>query len=384
MFDYQFNEEQLMVKSMVQKFVNEKIIPQASVIDKKDEFPWELFKEAAQLGLYSIELPAEYGGLEDPIASVIVFEEVARHSVSFANIINSVSMHLYCMDKFGTQEQKEKYIPKLASGELVGSFAVTEPDAGSDVSSMQTNAVKTKDGYIINGQKRFITFGPISDFTIVFCVTGKKEKGPEVTAFIVEKDRPGCIVGHKEKKLGQRGVPVSDLYFENCFVPDSNMLGQKGEGFRIALSSLDGGRINIAAVAVGLMQEALDISATYALERKQFNRPIGKFQLIQQILVEMACDLQASRNFVYQAAYKKSRNEKYTKEAAMAKYFATEAAMKHMSNAIQILGGYGYMEDYPLERMFRDAKLCQIYEGTNQIQQIVIAREILNEYMKSN
>lgn len=379
--EFELSEEQKMMRQTVRNFAEKVVKPRAAEIDETDEFPMDIFKEAGKLGLLSINYPEEYGGSgADSISSVLASIELGRVSAAVANICSSVRHHLFCIYNYGTEEQKKKYMPGMASGEIIGSFALTENNAGSDAASIKTQARLDGDHYILNGNKTFITLGPLADFTIVFAVTDQTKKAKGISAFIVEKGTPGFSVGKKERKMGQKGNPVSELIFSDCRIPKNNMLGAEGEGLKIALHSLDSGRIEVAALAVGLIQAALEESVAYAENRIQFGQKISNFQLIQALLAEMAADLDAASLLTYRAAYLKDSGRPFTREAAIAKWFATEAAMKHTTNAIQIHGGYGYCKDYPVERYFRDAKLTQIFEGTNQIQQIVIAREVIKQW----
>ncbi|MDQ0155009.1 acyl-CoA dehydrogenase family protein [Robertmurraya andreesenii] len=380
---FEFTEEQLMMQQMVRNFAEEVVKPRASDIDVTDEFPMDIFKQAGKLGLLAINFPERYGGSgADTTSAVLASIEIAKASAAVANICSSIRHHLFCLYHYGTEEQKEKYMPAMAKGELIGSFSLSEPGSGSDASSIKTSAKIDGDEYVINGNKIWITMGNVADFSIVFAVTDPTKRSKGITAFIVDKDTPGFSVGKREQKLGQKGNPVCELIFENVRIPKSNMLGKEGEGIKIALHSLDSGRIEVAALAVGLMQAALEDSVNYAEKRTQFGQKISNFQLIQAMISEMATDLDAASLLTYRAAYLKDRGGKFTKEASMAKWFATEAVMKHTTNAIQIHGGYGYCKDYNVERYFRDAKLTQIFEGTNQIQQIVIAREVLKQWSK--
>ncbi|MEW9673013.1 acyl-CoA dehydrogenase family protein [Ammoniphilus sp. 3BR4] len=381
--EFEFSEEQILMRQTVRSFAEKMIKPRAAEIDETDEFPKDIFREAGKLGLLAINYPEEYGGSgADSISTVLASIELGRVSAAIANICSSVRHHLFILNHYATPEQKEKFMPGMASGEIIGSFALTESNAGSDATGIKTTAKLDGDHYIINGNKTFITLGPVADFTIVFAVTDPTKGSKGITAFIVEKETPGFSVGKKEKKLGQKGNPVSDLIFSDCRVPKSNMVGEEGQGIKIALHSLDSGRIEVAALAVGLMQAALEDSVAYAENRVQFGQKISKFQLIQAMIAEMATDLDAASLLTYRAAKIKDSGKPFTREASMAKWFATEAVMKHTTNAIQIHGGYGYCQDYSVERYFRDAKLTQIFEGTNQIQQIVIAREVIKQWAK--
>ena len=375
---FDLSEEQKMMRKTVRDFAEREVLPRAAEIDEADEFPRDIFRKAADLGLLAVTLPEEHGGAgADAICSAIASEELGRSSAAVSHICSSVKHHLFCLYHYGTEAQKRKYLGPLARGEIIGSFALTETNAGSDAAGIAATAILDGDSYVINGNKMFITLGPLADLSIVFAFTDKSKGTKGISAFIVEKGTSGFAVGKKEKKLGQRGNPVSELIFTDCRVSRENLLGAEGQGLKIALHSLDSGRIEIAALACGLIRAALEASVSYAKKRVQFGQPVANFQLIQSMIAGMASDLEAARLLTYQAAYLNDQGRPFTREAAIAKRFATEAAMKHTTNAIQIHGGYGYCQDYPVERFFRDAKLTQIYEGTNQIQELVIAREVL-------
>jgi alkylation response protein AidB-like acyl-CoA dehydrogenase len=382
--EFNLTEEQRLIHQMVKNFAEEVVKARAAEIDETDEFPMDIFKQAGELGLLAINYPEEYGGSgADSVSAVLASIELGRASAAVANICSSVRHHLFCLYHYGTEEQKMKYMPKMASGEMIGSFSLSESGTGSDASGIKTRAKLKGDHYVINGSKTWITLGPEADFTIVFAVTDQTKGSKGITAFIVEKGTPGFSVGKTEKKLGQKGNHVSELIFSDVRVPVSNRLGEEGQGLKIALHSLDSGRVEVAALACGLMTAALEDSVAYAEGRVQFGQKISDFQLIQAMIAQMSADLEASKLLTYQAAVLKDSGQKFTKEASIAKWFATEAAMKHTTNAVQIHGGYGYCKDYPVERYFRDAKLTQIFEGTNQIQQIVIARETIKALVKA-
>lgn len=378
--DFQYTSEQEMTRKMVREFTDKVVIPRAQEIDEKDEFPFDIYKAMADLNLFDIEVSPEFGGPGmDSICGVISIEELARGSVAVANMCSSTRQHLFILENFGAPEQQKGLMPRIARGELIGSFALTEPDAGSDASRVQTRAVVDGDHYVINGSKMFITMAPVADFSIVIAVTDKEKGTRGMSAILVDLKQPGVTVGKPERKLGHHGQPTAEIHFEDVRVPRTNLVGKEGEGYKIALSSLDGARLCAGAIATGAMVAAYEASVNYAKQRVQFGKPIAEFQAIQWMLVDMAMDIEISRLLLYRAATIKDTGARYTREAAMAKLYATDAAMKNTTNAIQIHGGYGYMKDYPVERYFRDVKLTQIYDGTNQIQRLVLARYILGD-----
>ena len=375
----ELNDQQKMIQKMVSEFAEKEIGPIAAELDKTEEYPTKTLEKMAKLGLLGTIIPSEYGGAGlDTISYVIVVEEISRKCAS-TGVITSVHNSLvgWPIMKYGTEEQKKKYLPPLAKGEKIGAFAATEPNAGSDLGAMQTTAVLKGDKYIINGDKTFITSGSEAGIIIIFAVTDKSAGPKGISAFIVENTFKGFKVGSIYEKLGITASKTSELIFEDMEVPKENLLGKEGEGFKIALSTLDGGRIGIAAQAVGIAQAALDESIEYSKQRQQFGRPIAKFQAIQWMIADMATRIEASRYLVYNAAYSKDLGEHISKEAAMAKLFASETAMEAVIKAVQIHGGYGYTKEYTVERLFRDAKITEIYEGTSEVQRMVIAASLL-------
>ena len=377
--EFELNEEQRMIRKMVRDFAEKEIAPKAAELDETKEFPWETIRKMADLGLLGLPVPEEYGGSgSDTISYAIAVEEIARAcgstAITMASHTSLVATPLY---QFGTEEQKRKYLVPLATGETLGAFGLTEPGAGSDAGATQTKAVLDGDHWVINGQKNFITNGSIAGNMIITALT-EPEKGTRgISSFIVEKDSPGFRPGRDEDKMGLRASVTSQLFFEDCRVPRENLLGKPGEGFKQFLATLDGGRISIAAMALGLGQAALDAAIVYSKERVQFGQPIANFQAIQWMLADSATELEAARLLTYQAAYVKDKKVRFTREAAMAKLFAAVAAEKACFNAVQIHGGYGYTRDYPVERYYRDNRLTSIGEGTNEIQRLVIARQLL-------
>lgn len=376
--DFELTEEHRDVQAMARDFARNELEPVAEKLDEAEEFAWDNFKWMAKLGFTGMTLPPEYGGSGfGELSLAIAVEEIARACASTADILDA---HLVLgagpIYREGNEGQKKKYLPLLARGEKVGAYAVTEPDAGSDIGSIKTKAVKDGDHYVLNGQKTFITNGNVCDIVIVFAnIPELGQRG--MTAFIVEEGTPGFSKGNKFRKLGMRAATNAELFFEDCRIPAANLLGQEGKGMKIALSGLDYGRIGIGAQAVGITQTVLDRSVQYSKERVQFGAPIAKNQAISWKLADMATELEAARLLVYRAAYLADQGKPFTKNAAMAKLYASELAMKASTWGIQIFGGYGYMMEYPMQRYFRDAKLTEIYEGTSEIQRLVIARSVL-------
>ena len=364
---------------MVKEFAEKEIAPIAAELDQKEEYPIKILEKMAKLGLLGTIIPTQYSGAGlDTISYAIVVEEISRKCAS-TGVITSVhnSLVAWPIMKYGTEEQKKKYLPLLATGKKIGAFAGTEPNAGSDLGAMQTSAVLKDNKYIINGDKTFITSGSEAGIIIVFAVTDKKLGSKGISTFIVESDMKGFKVGSIYEKLGINASKTAELIFENLEVPKENLLGQEGDGFKIALSTLDGGRIGIAAQAVGIAQAALDESIEYSKQRQQFGRPLAKFQAIQWMIADMATNIEAARFLVYNAAYVKDKGERFSKEAAMAKLFASDTAMNSVIKAVQIHGGYGYTKEYTVERLFRDAKITEIYEGTSEVQRMVISSNLL-------
>lgn len=375
----ELSEQQKMIRNMVREFAEKEVAPLAAQLDKTGEYPTQTLEKMAKLGLLGIIIPQEYGGAGlDTISYATVIEEISRKCAS-TGVITSVhnSLTAWPIMKYGTEEQKKKYLPILAKGEKIGAFAGTEPNAGSDLGAMKTSAVLKGHHYIINGDKTFITSGPKAGVIIVFAVTDKNAGTKGLSAFIVENTFKGFKVGSIFDKLGINASQTSELLFENMEVPKENLLGKEGDGFKIALSTLDGGRIGIAAQAVGIAQAALDESITYSKQREQFGKPIAKFQAIQWMIADMATRIEAARYLVYHASYIKDKGERFSKEAAMAKLFAAETAMDTVIKAVQIHGGYGYTKEYTVERLFRDAKITEIYEGTSEVQRMVISGSLL-------
>ncbi|CAM4169518.1 acyl-CoA dehydrogenase [Lederbergia lenta] len=373
--NFKLSEEHEMIRKMVRDFAEKEVAPTAAERDEEERFDMELFKKMAELGLTGVPWPEEYGGIGcDYLAYCIAVEELSRVCASTGVTLSAhTSLASWPVFKFGTEEQKQKYLRPMAEGTKVGAYGLTEPASGSDAGGMKTSARLDNENYILNGSKIFITNGGIADIYIVFALADPNDK-QSTTAFIIEKEFEGFSVGKKERKLGIRSSPTTEIIFEDCKVPLVNMLGKVGEGFKIAMMTLDGGRNGIAAQAVGIAQGALDAAVVYAKGRKQFGKPIVDNQGISFKLADMATSIEASRLLTYQAAWLESAGLPYGKESAMSKLMAGDTAMKVTTEAVQVFGGYGYTKDYPVERYMRDAKITQIYEGTQEIQRLVISR----------
>jgi butyryl-CoA dehydrogenase len=374
--NFRLSEEHEMIRKMVRDFAKNEVAPTAAERDEEERFDREIFDKMAELGLTGIPWPEEYGGIgSDYLAYCIAVEELSRVCASTGVTLSAhTSLAGWPVYKFGTEEQKQKYLKPMAQGEKIGAYGLTEPGSGSDAGGMKTTARLEGDHYVLNGSKIFITNGGVADIYIVFALTDPEKRHKGVSAFIIEKDFKGFSVGKKEKKLGIRSSPTTEIIFEDCIVPKENLLGQEGEGFKIAMMTLDGGRNGIAAQAVGIAQGALDAAIEYAKERHQFGKPIAANQGISFKLADMATSVEAARLLTYQAAWLESQGLPYGKESAMSKLFAGDTAMKVTTEAVQIFGGYGYTKEYPVERFMRDAKITQIYEGTQEIQRLVISR----------
>jgi butyryl-CoA dehydrogenase len=380
--DLQLNEEQEMIRKMARDFAQNELAPVAAELDEEGEPPLDNLKKMAELGFMGLTIPEEYGGIEaDSVSYAIAVEEISKACASTGVILavhNSLGSH--GVVAFGTEEQKRKFLPPMAS-EWISTYALTEPETGSDAASIKTRAILDGDEYVINGTKQFITSAPFAHLFVVFAVTDPNKRHRGISAFVVEKDTPGFSVGREENKMGIRAASTSGLVFEDCRIPMTNRLGEEGEGFKVAMSSLDAGRVGIAAQALGIAQGAYEAALAYAKERHAFGQPVAEFQGIQWMLADMATRIEAARLLTYQAALAKDRakktGERYSKEAAMAKLFASETAVWVTNKAVQIHGGYGYIKEYAVERYYRDAKITEIYEGTSEIQRIVIAHQIL-------
>lgn len=378
--DFDLTTDQKMLQKMVRELAIKELLPVAPEIDASGEFPWDNIKKLAKQGLLGVIVPEEYGGAGfDFIALGIAIEEISRVCASTGVIVAvNNSLVTYPIYHFGNEEQRKKWLPLLASCEKLGAIGITEANAGSDVVAMESTAKLEGDYYILNGTKRFITNGGEAGIFVIFAYTNKEAKHRGISAFIVERDTPGFSLGKHEDLMGIRATANCELIFEDVKVPKENLLGKEGDGFKICMHTLDVSRIDIGAQAVGLAQGALDASITYAKERKTFGQPLSEFQMIQSMIAEMATQIQAARLLVYYAAYCKDKGmPRFSKESSMAKWAAAEAAMNATRKATQIYGGYGYTKDYPVERFYRDAKIMELYEGTSEIQKIVIARSLL-------
>ena len=377
--DFKYTDTQVQIAEMIRDFSNKHIRPQMMEWDESQKFPVDLFHKMGELGLMGVLVPAEYGGSGlSYFEYVTVVSEIAKVCGSIGL---SVAAHnslctghiLYC----GNEEQKKKYLPKLASGEWIGAWGLTEANTGSDAGNMRCTATRDGDGWILNGTKNWITHGISGNVAVVLARTGEPRTKNNATAFIVERGTPGFSAGKKENKLGMRASETAELVFDNCRISDAQRMGEVGDGFRQAMKVLDGGRISIAALSLGIAEGAYEASLKYAKERHQFDQPIANFQAIGFKLADMATKIEVSKMLIYQAADKKNRNEPMTKESAMAKYYASEVAVQVSTDAVQIFGGYGYTKDFPVEKYYRDSKLCTIGEGTSEIQKLVISREVL-------
>jgi butyryl-CoA dehydrogenase len=378
---YQLTEEQQMIQAMVREFAREELLPTAAKRDITGEFPADNIRKMGELGLMGMTVPPEYNGAgADTVSYSVALQEIGYACASTA-VIMSVHNSVACgpVYLFGSEYLKETYLKPLASGEKIGSFALTEPGAGSDPAGQKTKAVKDGHNYIINGTKMFITTGKNSDLTVVTSYTDRTKKHHGISAFVVEKGTPGFYVGKEEDKMGLRGSDTAELIFEDCRVPEENLLGNEGDGFVIAMASLDGGRIGIASQSVGLGQACLDAAVSYAKERVQFNKPISQFQGIRWMIADMATQIEAARLLTFNAAAMRDRDENFSAAASMAKVFASEMSNKVAYQALQIHGGYGYIKEYPVERFYRDARVLTIYEGTSEIQRIVVANHVIGK-----
>lgn len=380
--DYFLTEEQSMMQTTVARIAREKIRPVRAYLDSTEQFPWEIMQILAQAGLFGICIPEEYGGSGGGIFdNCLAVEKLGEACIGVATSFAASGLGAYPILLYGSEELKRKYLPQIASGKRLAAFGLTEPGAGSDVSGIQTKAVRDRDHYIINGSKQWITNGGEAEIYSVLTMTDR-DKGPRgASFFVVEKGDPGFSFGKKEKKLGIRASATRELIFEDCRIPAERLIGREGMGFIIAMKTFDKSRPGIGALGVGLAQGALDIAVEYSRKRVQFEKPIISFQAIQHKLADMAIKIEASRALVYSVArYMDTEPRDASKVAAMAKVFAGDVAMEVATNAVQVLGGYGYMQDYPVEKMMRDAKILQIYEGTNEIQRNIIGQELNKEY----
>jgi len=377
--DFRSNEITQQVADTAREFARQHIKPHVMDWDERQEFPVALFKEMGKLGLMGVLVPEQYGGAGLGYFEYnAVIQEIAKVCGSIG--LSVAAHNSLCTNhilSFGNEEQKQQWLPKLATAEWIGAWGLTEPNTGSDAGNMKTTAVRDGDGWILNGTKSWITHGKSGDVAVVICRTGEPRTSANSTAFVVERGTQGFLAGKKENKLGMRASETAEMIFDNCRIPDANRLGEVGDGFRQALSILDGGRISIAALSIGIAKGAYEAALQYAQERHQFDQPISNFQGISFKLADMATEIMASELLVWQCCDRKQRHEKVTKQGAMAKYYASEVAVRTATEAVQVFGGYGYTKDFPVEKYYRDSKLCTIGEGTSEIQKIVIAREVL-------
>jgi butyryl-CoA dehydrogenase len=366
------------IRRTVRKFAEEKLVPAAVEMDEKAEFPVHVASEMAALQYFGLEIPAAYGGAGlDSVSYAIVIEEISKASGAMGlciSVHNSVAT--FPVYEFGNESQRQAFLIAMAKGDKIGTFCLTEPNAGSDASSIETTAVRDGDGYLLNGSKIFVTNGGVSGLNLIFAITNPSKRGREYSVFVVESEREGLEKGAQEDLMGMRGNPVCPIVLNDCRVPKQNLLGGEGQGMKIALSTLDGGRIGIGSQALGIAQACLEASIRYARERYQFGKPIADFGAIQGFLADMATRVEAARLLIFRASSLRDRKMPHSREAAMAKLFASETAVEAARTGLQIHGGYGYSKAYPIERYYRDAKVCEIYEGTSEVQRIVIARSI--------
>jgi alkylation response protein AidB-like acyl-CoA dehydrogenase len=377
--DFELSEDQKLIKDAARQFVDKRLIPGRTERDEKEELEPEIYKELGELGYFGMIYPEKYGGMElDELTYVTALEEIARGDAGLTiclSVHNSLTGQ--ALLQYGKESLKDKYMPKMASGEWIGAYCLTEPEAGSDAANLRSTAVREGDYYILNGTKSFVTSGRIAGIYVIFCSTDREKRSHGISAFAVERNTPGLILGAKEKKLGIKTSDTCQIILEDCKVPAENLLGEENRGLSIALSILEHGRIGVGAQALGIAQAAFEEAVSYSKERKQFGQPICSFQAIQFKLADMATKINAARLLVYKAAWLKSKGQECRFEASIAKLYASETANWVANQAVQILGGYGYMKEYPVERFFRDARVTEIYEGTSEVQRIVISRHIL-------
>ncbi|MBI4965035.1 MAG: acyl-CoA dehydrogenase family protein [Desulfomonile tiedjei] len=380
--DFSINEETQMLVDTVKKFVDRKVDPLAQRIEEEDRVPDEILDQCKALGLFGLSIPSEYGGVGiDMVGKCLVFEQLGRTCNGFTTLIGAHNgIGSVGIVEMGTEEQKKKYLPRIASGETIGAFALTEPNAGSDAAAIRTRAERKGDHYVLNGTKHFITNGPIAGVYTVMAVTDKSRGAKGITSFIVDREAPGLSVGKIEKKMGLHGSSTSEIIFEDCVVPVENVLGEEGQGYVNALKILANGRAGLAARNLGSMQKLLELSVRYSQERIQFDQPIANFQAVGHLLADMAVDVESTRSFTYRVAWMVDQGMKVIKEAAMVKYFASEAYCRVADKAVQVFGGMGYMAELPIERYYRDARITRIYEGTSEIQKNIIAAQLLRDY----
>ena len=377
---FRLTDEQREIRDLVRTFAQNEIAPHAARWDDESAFPRELFRPLADLGLTGLLVPEDLGGTQTSrLTGAVIYEELGRADMSTAVWLSVHNMVTGLVNRFGNNDQRRRWVPRMAAGKLLGAFSLSEVHAGSDAANVQCAARRDGDDYVLSGAKYWVTSAGVADLYTVFARTGEQKGARGVSAFVVERDTPGFTIGKIERKLGLHASPTGELLFENCRVPAADRLGNEGEGLKVALSALDGGRVNIGAVSTGVAQAAFEVATRYAGERNAFGKPIAAFEGIQFLLADMAMKIEASRLLVYEAAFKMDEGEPSSQHAAMAKCFASDAAMQITTDAVQILGGAGYVRDWPLERYMRDVKSAQIFEGTNQIQRMVIARALLGE-----
>jgi len=382
--EYFLSEEQIMIRDLARQIAEEKIVPVREALDEKEEFPWEIMKVLAQADLFGLFIPEEYGGLgKGSLELCIAVEELSRACVGVSTTYAANALGAFPLLLFGTEEQKKKYLPDIATGKRLAAFGLTEANAGSDAGGIQTTARLEGDEYVLNGTKQWITNGGEAEIYTIIAITDRS-KGPRgASAFVVEKEIPGFLFGKKEKKMGIRASVTRELIFDNCRIPKENIIGKAGYGFLVAMKTLDSSRTGVGSQGVGVAQGAFEEAVKFARQRVQFGHPIISFQAIQHMLADMATDIEAARSLVYSVArYADSGAKDVSKESAMAKVFATDVGMRVTTNAVQVMGGSGYMREYPVEKMMRDAKILQIYEGTNQIQRNVIGQALIKEAAK--
>ncbi len=377
--DFKLSEEHELFRRTAREFAQKELEPRAKEFEDKHEIPKDVLQKLGELGYLGLAVPEAYGGVgADALSYAIVMEELAKACASTSTVVTVQNTLVeFPIVEFGTEAQKRKYLPKLATGEWFGAFALTEPESGSDAAGMKTTARREGDVYVLNGSKRFITNAAFARLFVVFALTAPEAGNRGVSCFLVERDTPGFTVGREEDKMGIRGTSTCELFFEDCRVPAENLLGEENKGFKIAMLTLDAGRIGIAAQALGIAEAAFDEALKYAQERTAFGQPLAAFQAIQFKLADMKAQIEAARWLVYHAAWKKDQGEDYILESSLAKLYASEVASRVADEAVQIHGGYGYIRDYKVERLYRDARITRIYEGTSEIQKLIIARQLL-------
>ena len=374
--DFDLTEEQIMIRNLMKDFAENEILPKARDDDRNERFPGDILDKMAPLGLLGAPLPEKYGGMGiDHIAYVLMIEELGRASFALRSIVSvHISLFQKTLNQWGTEEQKQKYLPRATKGEILGCFATTEPNVGSDIASIETSAVLDKGKWRLNGNKMWISNGGVADVALIFAQTDKAKKHRGITAFLVEKGTPGFSSTDIHGKLGLRSANTAELILEDCVVAEENVLGQVGEGFKIAMTAFDNARLCVAAGCVGLAQACIDASVLYAKTRQQFGKPIGSYQLVQEMIADMIVETEAARFLTYRAAYLKDKGVPHTVETSMAKYYASEVALRAANNAIQVHGGWGFSDEYPVERYYRDVKVATLLEGTSQMHKLIIGR----------